>query len=419
MQEFKLTANRWGTLTGVRPIRLAHQELVRGLSDEDATRILTIRHGVTSEIAARMVQIARAELPFLQENPKRACLYLSIPFCPSRCLYCSFPVETVRRKGKLIPTYLELLLNEVDVSLSLAKKNGLIVDCIYIGGGTPSVLTLEQTETLLSGVDAALRRYGHGAILEYTFEAGRVETIDEEKMRLWKDYGIDRISLNPQSFASEVQVAVGRPLSNAHWELCFDAARRVGFRTVNSDLIVGLPGETVDSFVSGVEQLIALRPENITIHALALKRGSRLNEQLVRQHDAHRKGKRGSAAKLEWLPEQGEETMFDRSEALLMREGYSPYYLYRQMNIKGGLHNVGYALPGHESRYNIRMIEESHSILACGVGAVSKGKVDHGSFCIDERRIANFNSIEEYIARFDELIERKIDAFRTSMGETN
>ncbi|MDO4799675.1 MAG: coproporphyrinogen dehydrogenase HemZ [Bacillota bacterium] len=422
-------SSRWGDLKGVRPIRLAHRALADSLDADAAVQTLVAQHGVHVDIAKQMVDIARVALPFLREDARRACLYLSIPFCPSRCLYCSFPVEVLGKKSQLLHPYLDLLLIEADAAISLAAKHDLIIDTLYIGGGTPSVLDVELTELLMAELNRILKRYGQKeAIREFTFEAGRVETVSERKMRIWKSFGVDRISLNPQSFSAAVQITVDRVLSQDAWRQSFEIARRVGFATINSDLIVGLPGETVTSFERGVRELIALRPENITLHALALKRGSRLNEYLVRHHreqsasDAPpgRKGKRGSGAKLEWLPDQGEGEMFDRAEAILLGAGYRPYYLYRQMNIKGGLHNVGYALPGHENRYNVRIIEESHSILACGVGAVSKILLgDRGSRSVDERRVANFNSLEEYMARFDELIERKRAAFAGRTHETD
>lgn len=370
----------WGMLTGVRPVKRVRRMLAEGATSEQILSELNHRFFVSSQKAALALQTAQVQdsilLPF---HPKRYSLYLSIPFCPTRCGYCSFVSQAIGQKTNLIAPYLNLLFQELAQTAALADRQKLQLDCVYIGGGTPTILTAEQLEELLSQVK---RYFPLEGLREWTVEAGRPDTITREKLEVLRRYGVRRICINPQSFSDTVLSEIGRKHTVQQTLEGYALAREVGFEMINMDFIAGLPGDTVESFSYSIAQAIALGAENITIHALSLKRSS----------DFHRDGVSSSDA----------EGMCANGMEQLLQSGYRPYYLYRQKSMISGLENVGYALPGTESPYNIAIMEENQTILACGAGSVTKlvGK---------DKIIRSFNYKYpmEYQASFQEVQNRR------------
>ncbi len=379
--------SKWGILVGIRPVKIVHElmDIGMGMSDIRA-RLESLYHIDKSKIDL-MTEVAIKERAYLYPNdPDAISLYLCIPFCPTRCLYCSFPSNDMKQKGKLLPEYLEKLEKETIHAIEHIKSLGKKIDCIYIGGGTPTSISALQLKSLL----AVLKNHiDLTAVKEYTVEAGRPDTITREKLEIMKAYGVDRICINPQTMDEQTLVTIGRAHGAEAIIDVMQMAREVGFKTINMDLILGLPGESVVNSSNTIEQLLKMAPENITVHTLAVKRASRLNEDLDLYELSH---------------DAVVEAMLDQSDAALRAQGITPYYMYRQKKMIGHLENVGYAKPGHESLYNMRIMEEKHTIIACGAGGVSK-------LCTPEEnrfeRVANFKGLEDYLNRFDEILEKK------------
>lgn len=379
--------SKWGILVGIRPVKIVHELLDAGQDEKTIRATLRDDYRVSEEKINLMVEVANKERPYLVPNqPDAISLYLCIPFCPTRCLYCSFPSNDLARKGKLLQPYLDKLEREVIEAINHIHQLGKYVDCIYVGGGTPTSITEAQLASLLRTIAAHLPL---DRIKEYTVEAGRPDTITKEKLEIMKTYGVDRICVNPQTMNPGTLVEIGRSHDAESIVSVMQMAKTVGFKTINMDLIMGLPGETVVESAETLSQIIALEPENITIHTLAVKRASRLNEDLDHYELTH---------------DQVVEAMLEDAEGKLRGAGFTPYYMYRQKKMIGHLENVGYAKQGHESLYNMRIMEEKHSIVACGAGAVSK-------ICEPEinrfDRVANFKGLEDYLDRFEEILEKK------------
>ena len=379
--------SKWGILVGIRPVKIVHELMDESVPmDAIKSRLETLYHIDRTKVDL-MTEVAMKERDYLYPNdPDAISLYLCIPFCPTRCLYCSFPSNDMKQKGKLLPEYLEKLQIETIHAIDHIKKLGKKIDCIYIGGGTPTSISAIQLEALLATIK---NHIDLSAVKEYTVEAGRPDTITREKLEIMKDYGVDRICVNPQTMDEQTLVTIGRAHDARSITDVMQMAREVGFKTINMDLILGLPGETVVNSSNTIERLLEMSPENITIHTLAVKRASRLNEDLDLYELSH---------------DAIVEEMLDQADRELRAHGISPYYMYRQKKMIGHLENVGYAKLGHESLYNMRIMEEKHTIIACGAGAVSK-------ICAPEEnrfeRVANFKGLEDYLNRFDEILEKK------------
>ena len=375
----------WGLLTGVRPSKLM-LHLRRDENEPAARRYFRDTLWVSEEKTALAAAVAQAEEPILARTKKNSfSLYLSIPFCPSRCAYCSFVSHTVDRQSAraLIPSYVERLCEEIAHAGRLAKELDLRLESVYIGGGTPTTLTAEQSAQVCGALQA---HFDMQACEEFTVEAGRSDTITEEKLLVLREHGVNRLSINPQSMIDEVLALAGRKHTAEDCLRSFALARELGFDNINMDLIAGLPGDCPDGFRYSLETLIGLKPENITVHTLALKRSATLQTQDVR------------------VQEEGISEMLRTASTLLPAAGYAPYYMYRQSRSLGNLENIGWAMPGHACRYNIDMMEESHTILACGAGGVTKCK-QWGTDYLE--RVFSLKYPYEYLARFDELMERK------------
>lgn len=378
---------KWGLLTGVRPTRLVHR-----MFDEDKTpaeiRDKFINFYNVSEEKFRLVyQIAKNERPIISTPDDRDfSLYISIPFCPSRCNYCSFVSSSIEKFSHIIPEYVQCLSREIEFTAEIVKKQNLRLKSVYFGGGTPTTLTAEQLAFLMKKIED---NFDLSNINEYTVEAGRPDTVTESKLRTIKDMGADRISINPQTFNDEVLKIIGRKHTTEQTYKAYDMARKIGFKTINMDLIAGLSGDSFESFVSTLEKAISLSPENITLHTLTVKRAADLSQKAVQ-----------TVIDSQSLTEKMVEASFDKFYEAL----YAPYYMYRQKGTLSNLENVGYCKEGHEGFYNIYIMDEVHSILALGAGAVTKLKVNHNN---DIQRIFNYKFPLEYIRGFDNIINRK------------
>ena len=345
----------WGMLTGVRPSKVAMEMLLNGNSKAKVRKILNNDYFVIPKKAALATDIARREERIMGNPDVRDCsIYISIPFCPSRCSYCSFVSYTTPKLLSLIPAYLDKLCDELSVLLDTINELSLNLKTIYIGGGTPTILTEIQLEKLLSLIDSKI---DVNALEEFTLEGGRPDTITVEKLAVAKKYGITRISVNPQSLNEQVVKSIGRSHSIDEFYRAFEIAKNSGIKCINTDLIAGLPGDNFKYFSSTFDKIIALEPENITVHTFCVKKAA----DILTQNQNIYSIRGGDVGKC-----------VDYSQLRAQAAGYVPYYMYRQKNTVGNFENVGFALEGTEGLYNIYMMEEVHSILSVGAGAVTK-----------------------------------------------
>ncbi len=372
----------WGMLTGVRPVRLVHDLRAKGQTPGQIASFFQEQHFASEEKYKLSVEIADRQRDILAMNrPKSYSLYISIPFCPSRCSYCSFVSRTTAQSAGLIAPYVEALRREVAAIAALARKLGLELETLYIGGGTPTAISARQLEDLMGTVSD---EFDVPALREYTVEAGRPDCTDEEKLAVIKRMGATRISINPQTLSDEVLRRIGRKHSAQDIIDCYHLARRLGHGDINMDLIAGLPGDTPEGFARTLRGVMELAPENITVHTLTLKRASNLVID-------HSEGAAGDVRR-----------MLEYCRAL-PGAGYQPYYLYRQKSTLENLENVGYAKPGFTGLYNIFIMEEVHTILSAGAGGSTKLVEPGGRI----QRIFNYKYPAEYIKGFDEMLARK------------
>jgi len=380
----------WGMLSGVRPVKLPVRAVLSGATLPEAEAALLLTYHVSPSRAALAMDCAKAALHVQQSLlPREIALYVGIPFCPTRCAYCSF-VSTAGNT-RLIPPYLEALHAEIRTAGAAVRAEGRSVRSVYLGGGTPTTLTAKDLSALL----AALRQeFPLAAGAEITVEAGRPDTITREKLLAIRAGGATRISLNPQTLSDVVLSAIGRAHSTADFYSAWDLVKESGFHSVNMDLIAGLPQDSLSGFSQSLDGVLALSPENITVHTLALKRGSRLHEQ-------------GGS-----IPDEGTlSAMLDYAWARLGESGYLPYYLYRQKFMSGGFENIGWCKPGHEGDYNICMMEELCSVLSLGAGGVTK-LVDYARGSVS--RLANPKYPQEYIRDCARILTEKRQPFSLS-----
>ncbi len=345
----------WGILTGVRPAKLATDYLNRGLSPEQVKEILHEEMLVNPKKASLATDVAVFEQRLSAAAGADTCsVYISIPFCPTRCAYCSFVSYTTPKLLSLIPEYLEKLCADIDRIFAIIRENHKRVLTVYIGGGTPTTLDATQLEILLSRITAQI---DPSSLLEFTLEAGRPDTITAEKLAVAKKYGVNRISINPQTLNDDILAGIGRRHTVDDFYHAFQIARESGIPHINTDLIAGLPEETFVSFSKSVDAILQLRPDNITVHTFCVKKAA----EILRE---------GTDVYSRTGGETGKSVEY--SHVSLANAGYQPYYLYRQKNTVGNFENVGFCLPGAEGLYNILMMEELHSVFAVGAGAVSK-----------------------------------------------
>lgn len=376
----------WGILTGVRPVKLLRR-LAEESSEEQAVKKFEKDFFVSNEKIALSRETEHNEQKILElSKPESFSLYVGIPFCPSRCSYCSFVMASIERAEKLIEPYTKLLCEEIKQTAEIANKLGLRLETVYFGGGTPTTLSAEQLDTVLGTVN---KSFDMSTCREFTVEAGRPDTIDIAKLFALKENKVDRISINPQTVNDEVLKTIGRKHTAQQFFDAFELARKCGFDNINTDLIAGLPTDTPESFKNSLDSIVRLNAECITVHTLCMKRASRLTTEGVT---------------LDLQQARDAREMLAYTQNILGQNEYIPYYMYRQSRMVGNLENVGWSKRGFESLYNVYVMDETHTILACGSGGVTKLKRNNPDYL---ERIFNFKYPYEYIDRFDELIQRK------------
>lgn len=376
----------WGILAGVRPVKLLRR-LAEESNEEQAVKKFEKDFFVSNEKIALSRETEHNERKILElSKPESFSLYVGIPFCPSRCSYCSFVMASIERAEKLIEPYTKLLCEEIKQTAEIANKLGLRLETVYFGGGTPTTLSAEQLDTVLGTVN---KSFDMSTCREFTVEAGRPDTIDIAKLFALKENKIDRISINPQTVNDEVLKTIGRKHTAQQFFDAFELARKCGFDNINTDLIAGLPTDTPESFKNSLDSIVRLNAECITVHTLCMKRASRLTTEGVT---------------LDLQQARDAREMLAYTQNILGQNEYIPYYMYRQSRMVGNLENVGWSKRGFESLYNVYVMDETHTILACGSGGVTKLKRNNPDYL---ERIFNFKYPYEYIDRFDELIQRK------------
>lgn len=349
------TVPPWGILTGVRPAKIAAEMLDSGMSVSAVKKTMEKEYFLNPKKSTLVTEIAAIEKKIIDSTEENACsVYISIPFCPSRCAYCSFVSYATPRLLSLIPDYLERLKKDIDRMFDTIKKVGQKVVTVYIGGGTPTTLDETQLEDLLAKIAENVDVF---SLKEFTLEAGRPDTITKEKLDIAAKYGVTRVSINPQTLNDSVLKQIVRKHTSEDFFNAYNIARESGIKYINTDLIAGLPGDTFAGFTKTVDSILKLSPDNVTVHTFCVKKAAdilRYNSDIYSRN--------------------GGDTPKSVSYAFVKTKnaGYIPYYIYRQKNTVGNLENVGYAKPGSEGLYNIYMMEDVHSVFACGAGGVTK-----------------------------------------------
>ena len=383
----------WGALAGVRPTKITTRHLLEGGTEASAKKLLNDVYYVTpgrQQLALDCSKSTVAAAGLLE--PTDLSLYIGIPFCPTRCSYCSFVSRTIGKKTELLDPYLQALEAEICHTGTLLAQSGRKVRTVYIGGGTPTTLSSPQMARLL---DTVRDHFDLSRCFEFTVEGGRPDTLDAEKLRTIREHGADRMSINPQTMEDHVLRACGRPHKAADVVRAYREAVDAGFKAINMDLIAGLPRDTVDGFKRSLDQVAALEPANITVHTLALKKGADLFEKRVT------------------LPSFEEAAQMVRYGSETLRGlGYKPYYLYRQKYMSGSFENVGWSKDGLDCLYNIYMMEEVHTILSLGGGGMNKVNFPDGSL----RRFHNPKFPEQYIEMLPTVLRQKEELFSLMKG---
>lgn len=384
----------WGVMCGIRPAKIVRELMDEGYNDKDVVEILKDIYEVSDEKIRLAHTVAKNEKILLDKiGEKSVSVYIGIPFCPTRCLYCSFVSTDIRVSGKYMDGFVQKLLIEIEKTADVISRMGAYVENIYIGGGTPTTL---EPRHLKSIFDCLKNNFNFDRIKEFTLEAGRPDTITREKLIEVKNGGVNRISINPQTMNEVTLKKVRRSHTPDMVKKCFAMAREIGFDNINMDLIAGLPDETPDMFKYSIDELVKLDPENITVHSMSVKRAASLrftDTELAKANDMN--------------------DMLSYAQHVMEKTGRKPYYMYRQKNISGNLENVGYAKDGYMSTYNINIMEEKQTIIALGGGGSTK-------IVMNDRieRIFNFKDPLEYIKRFDEILKKK-DEILEIIGDEN
>jgi oxygen-independent coproporphyrinogen-3 oxidase len=383
MQQIRPTEMPWGSLTGIRPTKLL-RELCERVGDEEAVRQFSEVFSVRIDKLRLAATINAVQKPVIESvRPNDLDVYIGIPYCKTRCLYCSFGAELAKKNA--VEEYLPFLYRDIENGARLVRDGGYSVRALYIGGGTPTVLTAEQLDALLDHYESTYGSFG----TECTVEAGRPDTITKEKLEVLRRHGVERISINPQTMSDETLKRIGRAHTAAQIKESFALARSLGFSSINMDLIAGLPGEGVADMERTLSEIKMLKPDNLTVHTLAIKRSSRLKDQLDKYP----------------LPSREDvERMIDMGFSAAKEIGLWPYYMYRQKYQNGNLENVGYAANGKLCVYNIDMMEETTSILAHGANAMTKRVFDRENRV---ERIPNPKDVPTYGAKLELLDQQK------------
>ena len=378
----------WGALAGVRPTKITTKHLLEGGTPASADRLMRDVYYVTPERRQLAVDCSESTVKAVSRmEPDDLSVYVGIPFCPTRCSYCSFVSRTVGKKTELLDAYLAALEREIQVTARLMKESGKHLLTLYIGGGTPSILSTPQMIHLL---DTLRESFDFSRCIEFTVEGGRPDTLDPEKLRAIREHGADRMSINPQTMEDSVLRACGRPHTGADVIRAYHQAQEAGFTAINMDLIAGLPTDSFDGFRRSLDAVASLNPANITVHTLALKKGADLFE------------KREGLSTAEEVSR-----MVDYSNAALRSLSYKPYYLYRQKYMSGSFENVGWSREGLDCLYNIYMMEELHTIVSLGGGGMNKVNLPDGTL----QRFHNPKFPEQYIEMIDSVCRQKEELF--------
>ncbi|MEK5037235.1 coproporphyrinogen III oxidase [Sporosarcina sp. FSL K6-3457] len=390
----------WGILTGIRPMKLYHKYRQQGHSTEQAQQLLMDRHRISSEKSELLAKIADVQLrsvPDLYDLKNEVSIYIGIPFCPTKCAYCTFPAYAIHRKNGRVESFLDGLHEEIREMGKWLTERNMAITTIYFGGGTPTSIEAEEMDALYETMYASFPNMEN--VREVTVEAGRPDTITPAKIEVLKKWGIDRISVNPQSYTDETLKAIGRHHSVQETVDKFWLSRNMGMKNINMDLIIGLPNEGMEEFQHSLDETAKMQPESLTVHTLSFKRAS----EMTRNKDKYKVADRGTVEQMMKLGEQWN-----------AENGYEPYYLYRQKNILGNLENVGYAKPSEESIYNIVIMEEVQTIIGVGCGASSKF-IDPTTGKITQ--FYNPKDPAAYILTFEDAIEKKLEHLNTIYPE--
>lgn len=372
----------WGMMTGIRPVKKVIELMRQGLSKEEISQRLSSKYEISPSKLDIAYETAVNQLPILDKIDSSAVsLYVSIPFCPTRCSYCSFVSHSMDSAIKLMPDYIDALCRELVIISNIVRETNTKIDTIYFGGGTPTSISASDLRKIMETI---ADNFDLDNVREYSVEAGRPDTITEEKLRVIKDLGAQRISVNPQTLNDDVLKVIGRKHSGDDAVRAFELAKKIGFDNINTDLIAGLPTESAESFRNTLDKMIELGPQSITVHTLTLKRAANLFEQI--------ENIKNPAAE-----------MVDYSIKKLMENDFLPYYMYRQKNTVDNLENIGYAKKGFECYYNIFIMDETQTILGAGCAASTKLVYPNGKLT----RIHNYKFPYEYIRRFDQLMTKK------------
>lgn len=382
----------WGVLTGIRPGKIARELIESGL-DRDGVKGRFLTHYLTDSVKADLaIEVAENELKVLKGMDKDAIsLYVGIPFCPTRCLYCSFTSQSIKFTSKFVEPYLEALYKEIEYTAAKLKDTPHHIETVYIGGGTPTSLTAAQLDGLIKKLYA---EFDLSEVKEFSVEAGRPDTIDADKLIALRDNGVTRISINPQTINNNTLKLIGRSHSAEDFLQSYQLALDLGLTNINTDIIAGLPSESTEDFVRTLDAIADLNPTNVTVHTMSIKHGSFLD----RDYDMY---SISSATAVN--------DMLNATYARMKALGKMPYYMYRQKNMLGNLENVGYCDKGFENLYNIYIMEEVQTIVALGVGASSKIVTPHSI-----ERVFNVKDVYEYITRHDEMLSRKDMIFKSN-----
>ncbi|MDS1003670.1 coproporphyrinogen III oxidase [Clostridium sporogenes] len=389
----KLITNKnlpWGTLVGIRPSKIALDLMNKGMGEKEIIDWFSKHRNTRAGKAKLCIDIANMEKSIVNKDQNTVSVYVGMPFCPTRCLYCSFTSNPIGKCKNLVEPYLKALYYEMDMLSEYIQYKGLKIQCVYFGGGTPTSINNDQFENTLNKI---YYNFVHNKnVEEFTVECGRPDSITEEKLLSMKKYDVDRISINPQTMNNMTLKNIGRTHSVKDIERIYYLAKNIGFKNINMDLIVGLPGEGIEEIKNTCKEIKKLNPDNITVHGMSIKRGSILHEKLVNKMEFN-------------IPKQEElNKMYEETEKLAKDLGINPYYMYRQKNMLGNMENVGYSKKDKIGIYNIQMIEERQTIIALGADAVSK------IIFMDENRIeraANVKDVIEYTKRVEEMVQRK------------
>lgn len=386
----------WGTLIGIRPSKRAMAMLEEGKNEEEIINVFKNDSYTREDKAKLCIEVAKREKEFINKEEKNISIYVGMPFCPTRCLYCSFASNPIGKYKAVVQSYLEALKHEIEVINKYINEKNLNIECVYFGGGTPTAVNDNQFDNIMEEVYKKFVMDRH--IKEFTVECGRPDSITYNKLCTMKKYEVDRISINPQSMNDETLKLIGRNHSSKEVIDIFKMAKELGFDNINMDIIVGLPGEKLKNIEKTCSELYKLNPDSITVHGMSIKRASRLYENILNNIEYE-------------IPSQQElNEMFEKTVKLCDKLDMKPYYMYRQKNMVGNMENIGYTRKGKECIYNIEMIEDKQTIIALGADGVTKVVFGNSNRI---ERFGNIKDVREYIDRLDEKLEKKIELLDT------